>query len=147
MNTLTRCLLACLALVLAHGELAWAQDNHDKWIDVINVDWIVPEPGSGAAATTTGKASLASPPDNPRSPTRLVLDVPMGSLQQQLARAHRQRTSFDVTTRGTDPRGTYLEWKLKRAQVTSYSMSGGADGSVRVVLEAGRGGPAGPDDR
>lgn len=147
MTTLKRCILICLAFLFTQGDGAWAQQNsHDKWVDVLSISQSIHKPGSGAGAPTTGKASLASPPDNTRSPTRLVLDIPMGTLQQELARAHRQQTSFDVTTRGTDPRGAYIEWKLERAKVVSYSMSGAADGSVRVVLEAGRGAPAGPDD-
>jgi len=132
------------AFVVAVPAPAQAQSSHDGWVDVISVSMPVYQSG-GAAATTTGKARLAEPPANTRRPTRLVLIVPRGPLQQALSRAHRERTKFDMTTEGKSPQGTYLKYKLEPAYISSYNLGGAADGSARVVVEVAAA-PAGSPD-
>lgn len=138
--------LVTLGALLASPTPALAQsDDHAGWVDVISITPILTKPGGGATASTTGKARLAEPPANTRRPARLALLVPRGPVQQALARAHRDRTAFDLTTGGKSAQGTYLKWELKNAQVVNYQVNS-ADNGARVVIRAGLAAPPPSDD-
>lgn len=103
-------------------------DKHDKWIDVLSIDWGAHKPGGGM----TGQSRL--------SDVVLVKELDKSSTklaEAACSRAEIPAVSIEIITEidvpGGEPETRYLKYELKNVLVTSYQIGGTSDdGSIPV---------------
>ena len=109
-------------------------DNHDKWIDILSIDWGVHQPTAGASGMARRRGS-AEVDDMvitflyEKSAPKLAEKCLMGAVIPRL--------EIELTADFGGARATYLRYEFKNVMVTSYDVSGNvADGVPPTVTVA-----------
>ena len=109
-------------------------DSHDKWIDILSIDWGVHQPTAGASGMSRRRGS-AEVDDMvitfayEKSAPKLAEKCLMGAVIPRL--------EIELTADFGGTRATYLRYEFKNVMVTSYDVSGNvADGVPPTVTVA-----------
>lgn len=104
--------------------------NHDKWIDVLSIDWGAHKPGGGATGQSRRRGAAVVEDmrltfEYEKSAPKLLEKLLMGEVIPKL--------EIELTANYGGSRATYLRYELKNVQVTSYDVSGEnlAEGELR----------------
>jgi len=101
-----------------------ADSTHDKWIDILSIDWGTANSGSGSGATG-GRTDVKSDIND----FRMIKELDKSSPKLFLAVANGQSigdVTFDLTKNFDGKASPILNFKFYGAIVTSYSISGAA---------------------
>ncbi len=105
--------------------------DHDKWIDVLSIDWGVHKPGGGA----TGQSRRRGAPviddfvisfDYEKSSPKILEGCLTGKVFPKL--------EVELTTTFPDARVTYLRYEMKNVMCTNYDVGGSAAAGRPVVV-------------
>ena len=104
------------------GESADA--NHDKWIDVLSIDWGMHRPGGGATGATRQRGAvvvedLTLTMDYEKASPKIAEKCLMGEVIPKL--------EIELTSTYGGARATYLKYELTNVMITSYHMNSGGD--------------------
>ena len=93
--------------------------NHDKWIDVLSVDWGMHRPGGGATGATRQRGNvivedLTLTMDYEKAAPKLAEKCLMGEVIPKL--------EIELTSTYGGSRATYLKYELTNVLITSYHM-------------------------
>ena len=114
------------------GESADA--NHDKWIDVLSIDWGSSKPGGGATGQSRRRGSVIVEDmwltmEFEKSTPKLLEKLNMGEVIPKL--------EIEQTANYGGSRATYLKYQLKNVQVTAFDVNAsGNDESPPTVTIA-----------
>jgi type VI secretion system secreted protein Hcp len=95
-------------------------ENHDKWIDVLSIDWGIHKPGSG----TTGQSR--------RRGAAVVEDITLTMEYEKASPKLQEKClkgevipllEIEQTATYGGARATYLRFELKNVMITSYQMN------------------------
>lgn len=106
--------------------------NHDKWIDVLSIDWGSNKPGGGATGQSRRRGGvvvedLVITMEYEKATVKLLEELNRGEVIPKL--------EFEQTAIYGGSRATYLKYELKNVQITSYEVSGtAADGPPTVTI-------------
>lgn len=106
--------------------------NHDKWIDVLSVDFEAKQPGAGASGQSRRRGSVIVDDvtitmEYDKAQPKIMEKLLLGEVIPKL--------EIEFTANFGGSRATYLVWELINVQVTDYSFSGtGAEGGPPVVV-------------
>ena len=106
--------------------------NHDKWIDVLSIDWGSNKPGGGATGQSRRRGGvivedLVLTMEYEKSSVKLLEKLNMGEVIPKL--------EIEQTATYGGARATYLKYELTNVQVTGFQVSGAAaDGPPTVVV-------------
>lgn len=105
--------------------------NHDKWIDVLSIDWGVHKPGGGATGATRRRASAVV--------DDLVITYEYEKASPKILEACLEgkvipKLEIELTTTYGGARATYLKYEMKNVQCTTYDVSGSADAGPPTVV-------------
>lgn len=105
--------------------------NHDKWIDVISMEWGANVPQS----VTSSAARRNATPVVDGFMMTFAYDKATPKLAEKLFKGEIiPKLEVEFTT-GTENNATYLRYELKNVQITNYAVAGEADkGSPRVAF-------------
>lgn len=107
--------------------------DHDKWIDVLSIDWGVHKPGGGATGSTRRRGDVVL------EDIVLVKEVDKASpklTEAALTGKVFPKVEIHITASTTNEgRLTYYAYELTNVRVTSYSISGGQEGEDAVPTE------------
>lgn len=112
------------------GESADA--NHDKWINVLSIDWGSHKPGGGATGQSRRRGSvivedLVMEMTYEKSSVKLLEKLNTGAVIPKL--------EIEQTANFGGSRATYIKYELKNVQITSWHVSGSAeDGPPTVTI-------------
>ena len=106
-------------------------DNHDKWIDVLNIDWGIHQPGGGQTGATRRRGSVVVEDitltmEYEKSSPKLQEKMLMGEVIPKL--------EIELTATYGGARATYLKYELKNVMVTSFQTGGSADDGPPTVV-------------
>ena len=107
--------------------------NHDKWIDILAIDWGANKPGGGATGTSRRRAAAEV------RDFVIVFEYEKASVKvlEKLLRGEIiPKLEIELTATYGGSRATYLKYELKNVQLTSYDVNGSADGSPPTVTVA-----------
>ena len=95
--------------------------NHDKWIDVLSIDWGAHRPGGGATGQTRRRGAaivedLTLTMEYEKSTPKLQEKCLMGEIIPKL--------EIEQTANYGGARATYLKYELKNVMITSFRVSG-----------------------
>ena len=90
--------------------------NHDKWIDVLSIDWGSNKPGGGAADSPEPDPAVRD------VVITLVMDSAAPQLQEMQGRVIPSLT-LEQTANYGGSRATYLKYELTNVMVTSYQVN------------------------
>jgi len=115
--------------------------NHDKWIDVLNIDWGASKPGGGATGQSRRRGSLVQ---------ELQLKVRIDGGTAEILRSVNSGKVFPTVMidacegPSSDPcaaqrqsnrlQHCYLKWELKNVMVTSYQVNASGDDRGTATL-------------
>ena len=108
--------------------------NHDKWIDVLSIDWGSNKPGSGATGQSRRRGGVIVEDmrltmEYEKSTIKLLEKLNMGEVIPKL--------EIEQTANYGGSRATYLKYELKNVQVTSFDVNAsGNDESPPTVTIA-----------
>ncbi len=114
------------------GESADA--NHDKWIDVLSIDWGSHKPGGGATGQSRRRGGVIVEDmrltmEYEKSTPKLLEKLNMGEVIPKL--------EIEQTANYGGSRATYLKYELKNVQVTAFDVNAsGNDESPPTVTIA-----------
>lgn len=113
------------------GESADA--NHDKWIDVLSIDWGSHKPGGGATGQSRRRGGVVVEDmslsiEYEKSTPKLLEKLNMGEVIPKL--------EIEQTANYGGSRATYLKYELKNVQITSFQVnaSGNDESPPTVTL-------------
>jgi type VI secretion system Hcp family effector len=106
--------------------------NHDKWVDVLSIDWGSHKPGGGATGQSRRRGEVIV------EDVTLTIEYEKAAPKLQEA-CHKGKVfpklEIDVTSTYDDgARATYLAYELKNVIVTSYSLVILEDGTTALRL-------------
>ncbi len=91
--------------------------NHDKWIDVLNVDWGIHKPGGGA----TGQSRRAGAAVVEDMTLTMEYEKSSPKLQEKCLKGEIiPKLELELTATYGGSRATYLKYELKNVMITSY---------------------------
>ena len=94
--------------------------SHDKWIDVLSVDWGMHSPGGGMTGQSRRRGSAVI--EDLVLTTEFEKSSP--KLQEKLLKGEViPKLEIEMTATYGGARATYLKYELKNVMVTSYSLS------------------------
>jgi len=98
--------------------------NHDKWIDVLSIDWGSHKPGGGATGQSRRRGGvivedMRLTAEFDKSTPKLLEKLNMGEVIPKL--------EIEQTANFGGARATYLKYELTNVQVTSLDISGMSD--------------------
>jgi type VI secretion system secreted protein Hcp len=104
--------------------------KHEKWIDVLSIDWGAHQPGGGMTGQSRRRGAVVVEDmtltlEYEKSSPKLQEKCLMGEVIPKL--------EIELTSTYGGSRVTYLKYELKNVMVTSYSVSG-SDGRPTVVI-------------
>lgn len=102
--------------------------NHDRWIDIVSVDWGAHQPGGGNAGRRRSSAVLED--------MVLTMDYDKASpkLQEKcLKGAIVPKLEIEFTASFGGARATYLRYELKNVMITSYEINSSDEGAPPSV--------------
>ena len=107
--------------------------NHDKWIDVLSIDWGAHKPGGGATGQSRRRGAavvedLTITFDYEKSSPKLLEATLEGKVIPKL--------EIELTANYGGARATYLKYELKNVQVVSYDVGGTAEEGPPTVTVA-----------
>ena len=108
--------------------------NHDKWIDVLSVDWGASKPDGGATGQSRRRGSVIVEDmwlttEFEKSTPKLLENLNMGKVIPKL--------EIELTANYGGSRATYLKYELKNVQVTAFQVNAsGNDESPPTVTIA-----------
>jgi type VI secretion system secreted protein Hcp len=108
--------------------------NHDKWIDVLSVDWGAHKPGGGASGQSRRRGAAVV------EDMTLTIEYEKASpkLQEKcLTGEVIKKLEIELTSTYGGARATYLKYELKNVMVTSYQTNASgndAAGPPTVVI-------------
>lgn len=108
-------------------------EDHNKWIDIISIDWGANKPG-GAAVGATRRRGSAEVRD-----FVITFEYEKASpkvLEALLKGKVIPKLEIELTANFGEARATYLKYELKNVMVTSYDVGGSAIGSPPLVVVA-----------
>ncbi len=106
--------------------------NHDKWIDILSIDWGSNKPGGGATGQSRRRGSVIVEDmrltmEYEKSTVKLLEKLNMGEVIPKL--------EIEQTANYGGSRATYLKYELKNVQITSWEVSGTAtEGPPTVTI-------------
>lgn len=106
--------------------------NHDKWIDVLAIDWGSNKPGGGATGATRRRGAVVVEDmvltmEYEKSTVKLLESLNMGEVIPKL--------EIEQTATYGGSRATYLKYELKNVQITSVNINGiAAEGPPTVTI-------------
>ena len=107
--------------------------NHDKWIDVLAIDWGVHHPGRGATGASRRRGAVVVEDmsitiESEKAAPKLLEKCVRGEVIPRL--------EFEVTATYGGSRATYLKYELTNVMITSYqtSASGNDEAGPPVVV-------------
>ena len=107
--------------------------NHDKWIDILAIDWGANKPGAGATGQSRRRGAavledMTLTMEYEKASPKLIEAALEGKVIPKL--------EIEMTSTYGGARATYLKYELKNVQVTSYEVSGAAsdDAPPTVVI-------------
>jgi type VI secretion system secreted protein Hcp len=107
--------------------------NHDKWIDVLSVDWGSHKPGGGATGQSRRRGAvvvedMSLTMEYEKSTPGLLEKLNMGEVIPKL--------EIEQTANYGGSRATYLKYELKNVQITSFQVnaSGNDESPPTVTL-------------
>lgn len=118
----------------SEGDDPRAADPHDKWIDVLSIDWGSNKPGGGATGQSRRRGGVIVEDmrltmEYEKSSVKLLEKLNMGEVIPKL--------EIEQTSNYGGSRATYLKYELTNVQVTSFEVSGAAeDGGPPTVTIA-----------
>ena len=108
--------------------------NHEKWIDVLSIDWGVHRPGGGTTGQARQKASaivddLTMTIDYEKAAPKILESMLNGKVIPKL------EIHF-TTTYGDGAKNVYLVYELEKVMITSFGTSGSGHGETppQVVI-------------
>jgi type VI secretion system secreted protein Hcp len=110
--------------------------NHDKWIDVLNVDWGAHKPGGGATGQSRRRGAAVV------EDLTLTMEYEKAApkLQEKCLKGEViPKLELELTATYGGARATYLKYELKKVTITSYQTSASgndAAGPPTVVCAA-----------
>jgi len=108
--------------------------NHDKWIDVLSIDWGSAKPGGGATGQSRRRGSVVV------EDMRLTMEYEKSTpkLLEKLNKGEViPKVDIEQTANFGGSRATYLKYELKNVQVTSFDVNAsGNDESPPTVTIA-----------
>jgi type VI secretion system secreted protein Hcp len=104
--------------------------NHDKWIDVLSIDWGSNVPGDGATQKSRRRGAVVV------EDVTLTIEYEKASPKLLEVCAGQMFPTLIIEETATRKgRQCYLKYELKNVRVTDYSVSGAADdGPAAVVI-------------
>jgi len=107
-------------------------NNHDKWIDVISMEWGANVPNSGASSAARSNAT----PVVDGFILTFAYDKATPKLAEKLFKGEIiPKLEVEFTTQFDGGSATYLKYELKNVQIVNYAVVGEADkGSPRVAF-------------
>lgn len=109
--------------------------NHDKWIDVLSVDWGAHKPGGGA----TGQSRRRGAAVVEDMTVTMEYEKAAPKLQEKCLKGEIiKKLEVEMTATYGGSRATYLKYELKNVMITSYqtNASGNDEAPPTVVLGA-----------
>lgn len=94
--------------------------NHDKWIDVLSIDWGAHKPGGGATGQSRRRGAAVA------EDMRITIEYEKAApkLLEKLNRGEViPKLEIELTATYGGARATYLKYELKNVQVTSYDVN------------------------
>ena len=110
-----------------------ADANHDKWIDVLSIDWGAHKPSGGATGQSRRRGGVIV------EDLTLVMEYEKSSPKLQEACSHGKiipKLEIDVVSDRDSSAGenSYLTYKLKDVIITSYSVVVAEDGTAALQI-------------
>ncbi len=108
--------------------------NHDKWIDVLSVDWGAHKPGGGATGQSRRRGAavvedITLTIEYEKAAPKLQEKLLLGQVIPKLEIEH-------TATYG-GPRATYLKYELKNVMITSFQTSGSGNDEAPPTVVIG----------
>jgi len=105
--------------------------KHDKWIDILSVDWGAHKPGGGATGQSRRRGGVIV------EDLRLTMEYDKASPKLQEAALTGKvipKLEIEQTANYGGSRATYLKYELTNVRVTSFSISGGGGEEPPLVV-------------
>lgn len=105
--------------------------NHDKWVDIVLIDWGADKPGASATGTSRRRAAAEVRDfviafDYEKASVKVLEKLLLGAVIPKL--------EIELTLTFGGQRVPYLKYELKNVQVVSYDVHGAADGTRPMVV-------------
>lgn len=112
--------------------------NHDKWIDVISIDWGAAKPSTSATGERLMRPEYGAGGPPGSGPGTLTITKRVDRASPALSRRKQKKRRMEkviVDAKGGGARATYIKYELTNVMITSYTTSGsGANMTETITL-------------